>query len=325
MKKLVKGISLLMLSGLIITSVSCKKDEPTPDPQPQQKTIAEIAVADPNFSILVDALTRTNLVGAVSDPNANVTVFAPTNAAFASLLQELGFSDLDAVESALGTEGLKSVLLYHVLGTEVKSSAVSTGYVSTLSVRSADQPLSLYISTQNGVKINDRATVTAADVDASNGVIHVIDRVILPLTIYQLLEVNPNYTALVTALGVADGNLDDLTNDPTAGPFTLFAPNDAAFGAALQALGLPNLGALVAAIGTDGVADVLLYHVLGGNIRSSQVGAGDFTTVNGSDITIGISGGVTITDANNNVRNVTTVDIQGTNGVIHTIDGVLLP
>jgi transforming growth factor-beta-induced protein len=324
MKKLLTNMSKLLLVAGLTMAVGCKKDD-DPAPTPELKTIAEIASNDPNFSILVDALTRTNLVAAVNDPNANLTVFAPTNAAFAALLTELGLPDLDAVEQALGTEGLANVLLYHVLGAKVMSANVSTGYVATLGTRAADQNLSLFINTQSGVRINNRAAVTTVDVEASNGVIHIIDRVILPLSIYQLLEVNPNYTALVAALGVADGNLDDLTDDPAAGPFTLFAPNDAAFGALLQTLGLPDLAALVGAIGTDGVSDVLLYHVVSGNIRSNQVPAGDVATVNGEDITISTTGGVTITDANGGTVTVTNVDIQGTNGVIHTINGVLLP
>lgn len=302
---------------------ACKKDDPTPTPQAQ--TIAEIAAGNPDFSILVDALTRTGLLDAVSDPDAELTVFAPTNDAFVALLGELGLGSLDAVEAALGTDGLRTVVLYHVLGAEVKAADVTTGYAATLANREANQPLSLYINTSAGVKINARATVTTADVDASNGVIHIIDQVILPLSIFELLEVNPNFSALTTALTVADGDLDALTSDPVAGPFTLFAPQDESFAALLQTLGLADLNALVGALGTDGLSDVLLYHVVAGNVRSSQVPAGVVPTVNGENINISLAAGVEITDANSNTVDVTSVDIQGTNGVIHIINGVLLP
>jgi transforming growth factor-beta-induced protein len=325
--KMKKHVKFWMASAMAISLVSfssCKKDD-NPDPDPQPQTIAEIAAGNPDFSILVDALTRTNLLDAVSDPDADLTVFAPTNDAFVALLGELGLGSLDAVEAALGTDGLRNVVLYHVLGAEVKAADVTTGYVATLANRDTDQALSLYISTAAGVKINDRATVTTADVDASNGVIHIIDQVILPLSIFELLEVNPSFSALVTALGVADGDLDALTSDPAAGPFTLFAPQDEAFTALLQDLGLADLNALVAALGTNGLSDVLLYHVVAGNIRSTQVPAGVVATVNGENITISLTSGVQITDANSNTVTVTSVDIQGTNGVIHIIDGVLLP
>jgi transforming growth factor-beta-induced protein len=324
MKKHVKTWMVSAIAISLFTLSACKKDE-NPNPDPQAQTIAEIAAGNPDFSILVDALTRTGLLDAVSDPSAELTVFAPTNDAFVALLGELGLGSLDAVEAALGTDGLRTVVLYHVLGAEVKAADVTTGYAATLAVREANQSLSLYLNTNSGVKINSRATVTTADVDASNGVIHIIDRVILPLTIYELLEVNPQFSALTTALGVADGDLDGLTSDPAAGPFTLFAPQDESFVALLQTLGLADLNALVGALGTDGLADVLLYHVVAGNVRSTQVPSGLVPTVNGENISINLASGVQITDANSNTVSVTTVDIQGTNGVIHIINGVLLP
>ncbi|MDG1806073.1 fasciclin domain-containing protein, partial [Flavicella sp.] len=135
---------------IILTLTACNDNDDTNemmDMEDQPQTIAQIATADENFSILVDALTRTDLVGVVSDASANLTVFAPTNAAFADLLAELNMSSLDEVETALTTEGLKNVLLYHVLGAEVKSSSVSTGYVAT----ATEDKLSFYVNTSDGV------------------------------------------------------------------------------------------------------------------------------------------------------------------------------
>jgi len=317
--------SALILAGFVFANGACtKEDEPTP-PSPSQKTIAQIAADDGDFSILVDALSRTGLLATVSDNSANLTVFAPTNQAFADLLAELNLPDLDAVENALGTEGLKTVVLYHVLGMEVKSNMVSTGYVSTAAVNSTDDALSLFINTMSGVKINNRAMVTTPDVDASNGVIHIIDKVILPLSIYDLLMVNPDYSSLTTALGVADGNLDALLADIAAGPFTVFGPDNMAFGDLLTELNLADLPAVVASLGTDGLADVLLYHVVPGNINSDEVPSGMVTTASSEMFSIDMTAGVAITDKNNRTGMVKVVDIQGTNGVIHTIDKVLLP
>ncbi len=223
MRKIALNIgSLLLGATLIFGTSSCDKENEPSYNQPEQKTIADVATENGNFTILLDALERTNLTAAVSDPNASLTVFAPTDAAFQDLLTELNLPDLDAVEAALGNDGLKTVLLYHVLGAEVKSSMVTTGYVSTLGTNASNDALSLYISTSSGVRINDRANVDMPDVEADNGVIHVIDKVILPMTIYQLLDVNPEFSSLVTALGAADGDIDDLLNDPTAGPFTTY-------------------------------------------------------------------------------------------------------
>ena len=325
MKTFALKIGSLALAAGLFFATGCKEDNDPAPQSPTQKTIAQIAADNGNFTVLVDALTRTGLLATVSDPNTNLTVFAPTDQAFADLLSELNLPDLDAVEAALGTDGLRTVVLYHVLGAEVMSSMVSTGYVSTAATNTTNDALSFYISTANGVMINNRAEVKDFDIDASNGVIHVIDKVILPQTVYQLLEVNPNFSALVTALGVADGDLDDLLNGPANGPFTLFAPTDAAFGDALQELNLADLNALVAALGTDGVADVLTYHVVSGNVNSDEVPTGAVPTVNGENISISTTGGVTVTDANSRVANVTTFDIQGINGVIHVLDKVLLP
>jgi transforming growth factor-beta-induced protein len=325
MKTMSMKLSALLVASSLLFSSGCEKEEENPITPPAQKTIAQIATENPDLSILVDALTRTNLVGAVSDPNANLTVFAPTNAAFVDLLNELGLADLNAVEAALGTAGLRNILLYHVLGTEVKSNMVQAGYANTLGVDGDNNALSIYLGTASGVRINDRATVTTADVDASNGVIHIIDKVILPLSIYQLISANPDFSSLTAALGVADGDLDALLDGPGNGPFTLFAPDNAAFTAALAELNFADLNALVGALGTNGVADVLTYHVVAGNITSGNVPAGVVTTANGADITISLAGGVSITDANSRVSQVTKVDIQGVNGVVHIINKVLLP
>jgi transforming growth factor-beta-induced protein len=327
MKSFALKFSSVAIAATMLVSTGCNKEEDdTTPPAPQSQTIAQIASNNADFSILVDALTRTNLVDAVNDANADLTVFAPTNAAFGDLLTELGLADLDAAEAALGTAGLRTVLLYHVLGMEVKSNMVSTGYAKTLAVDAASNMLNIYISTASGsVKINDRAMVTTPDVDASNGVIHIINKVILPLSVYELLAVNPEFSSLTTALGVADGDLDALLSGPSNGPFTVFAPDDMAFSDALSELMLTDLTALVGALGTDGVADVLTYHVVPGTYTSSNVPSGAVTTANGDDITISLMGGVSITDANNRISTVKAVDIQGTNGVIHVINKVLLP
>ena len=322
-----KKLSVLSLAlSLFIGFTSCEKnDDNNNNPtMPDAKTIAQIASDDADFSILVDALTRTNLVDALNDENASLTVFAPTNAAFADLLNELGLADLNAVEAALGTEGLKNVLLYHVLGAKVMSNQVNTGYVKTLAANATDDALTFYITTDGGVKINDRSMVETPDVEASNGVIHVINKVILPISVFELLKVNPQFSSLVTALMAADGDLDDLLMNNN-GPFTLFAPDNEAFSNLLTELQYADLTALVGALGTDGLANVLTYHVVSGNINSDEVPSGSVATVGGPTFTIDLVNGVNITDMNARVASVTAVDIQGTNGVVHELNKVLLP
>lgn len=311
---------VLILSISLFTA--CDDDNDAVGDDQVQKTIAETAVVSPQFSILVDALERTDLVSVLNSDEAMYTVFAPTNAAFVALLEELQLPDLDAVEDALTTEGLKNVLLYHVLGAKVMSSQVSTGYVATAT---ADK-LSIYINTSDGVMLNDRAKVTDVDIDARNGVIHQIDKVILPLSLKKLIMVNSELSSLHTALGVADGGLDALFDDEQAGPYTLFAPKDMAFANLLSDLELASLTDLVNVLGTDGLANVLTYHAVEGVVLSSGVPSGMVPTVNTENIDIDTSNGVMISDKGSDDKaNVIAVDIRGNNGVIHLIDKVLLP
>jgi transforming growth factor-beta-induced protein len=290
------------------------------------QTIAEIAAGNEDFSILVDALTRTNLVDAVSDANASLTVFAPTNSAFTQLLADLNLSDLDALESALTTEGLANVLLYHVLGQKVMSNEVATGYASTLATNSAENNLSVFISTEVGVRLNGDANVTTADVEASNGVIHIIDRVITPQTIAGLVAPNSDFSNLIAAVTASDNDPIDILNDGSSSK-TLFAPTNAAFGTLLADLNLPDLNAVVAAIGTDGIFTVLAYHLVGADVRAADVTPGDVSTLAGQDVNISIdgSGNVVLTDQENRTAIVTITDITATNGTVHIIDNVILP
>lgn len=326
MKNFQFTLAAIFLAGTLVFSSCSKDEEVTPDPTPTaMKTIAEIATDNGNFTILLDALTRTDLAETMADPSQTLTVFAPSDDAFVDLLAELGLANLDEVEAALGTEGLKNVLLYHVLGAEVTSDMVSTGYVSTLGTNASMDALSIYTNTSSGVMINNRAMVSTADVMASNGVIHIIDKVILPLSIYDLLSINDDYATLTAALGIADGDLDALLSDATSGPFTLLAPNETAFADLLAELNIPDVTALVAALGTDGLSSVLTYHVVAGNYNSDELPSGLVATVNGDNISINLTSDVVITDTQDRTSEVTSVDIQGTNGVVHAINTVILP
>jgi len=306
-----KLLSLLLLFTIGMTS--CEDDD---DPDVQQN-IAATASANADFSILVDALTKTDLVGALSGAS-EFTVFAPTNAAFGRALSDLGFADLDALEAGVGNEGLKRILLYHVLGGEVKAADVQTGFASGIAPRTAGGTdyLTMFIESDGGVvKINNKATVRQADIDCTNGVIHAIDEVILPLDIVDLAILSPVHTALVGALGTADG---DLVNALRAdGPFTVFAPVDAGFGA---------IQSTVDGLDATQLSTVLTYHVLtAGNVRSDAVPAGPISTLSGQMVTLGNTGGVTITDQADGISTVQIADLQGTNGVIHAVNNVLIP
>jgi len=296
---------MIALMGIFIMT-GCEKETEEDMKAVADMTIAEYAVSDANFSILVQALTKAELVGALNG-TGNFTVFAPTNAAFNALFAELGISGI----ADLSKETLTPILLYHVLGTEAKSSMISSGYYNTLSPAQGSY-LSLKVDVASGVKLNKTTSVTAVDVDVKNGVIHVIDKVLLPPTVVDQALANDNFTILVQAV-VKAGLAEVLSG---TGPFTIFAPTNAAFEALFATLGISGIADLTAAQLTP----ILTYHVVSGNVLSTQLSAGTVQTLNGP-ISVTLSPAPAI---NTNSKIVAT-DVQGSNGVIHVIDKVLLP
>lgn len=313
MKKLLFG--LLLSIAALTTFTACDKDDDTE----KAKTIVELAQGDPNLSTLVAALQRADLATTLSGTGP-FTVFAPTNAAFADLLKSLNLTKLEDVPVAT----LKSILLYHVVSGDVRSNKLTTGYVSSLSPFSnSTNTLSLYVETGSGVKINKSVSVTTADVVASNGVVHVIDKVIVPPTVVNIALDNANFSTLIAALTRADLGVDYVTLLSGAGPFTVFAPTNAAFTALLAELKFSGLDAIPAAT----LNAVLQYHVVNNaNVRSSQLSNGQVvTTFGGGKFTITTTDGAKITDAKNRIANIAIVDVQASNGVVHAIDKVILP
>ncbi len=323
MKILKWSILFMMIMGL---TVACDDDDDDNGNQPQEQTIAAIVEANADFSVLADALDRTDLTSVLANSSAEFTVFAPDNAAFQALLNDLGYAGLDELENALGTATLKNILLYHVLGAELKSDAVTSGYLSTQAVNANNNQLSSYINVSGGVRLNGSSSVTDPDIEASNGVIHRINAVITPLNVAELITVNDaSFSSLEAALTVADGDLVTVLSDPNAS-FTVFAPDDDAFTAVINATNSGDLTGLVQTLGgTDVLAEVLTYHVVASELQSEDVSNGSVATVNGANITLSSSNGVQITDGQGSVSTVSEANITGTNGVIHMIDGVLLP
>lgn len=303
MKKLNSIITLTLLSGILFFS-SCEKDDDTvPDQMPEESSsIAAIASGNEDFSILVEALIKTDLVNTL-DGEGSFTVFAPDNNAFSALFSELGVTGIQDIPA----ETLKPILLYHVLGETMSSGMISDGYYSSLSPAQG-RTVSMYISTDMGVSINGSANVSSADIEASNGVIHAIDAVILPPTVVDLAVQNGSFETLVSA--VVGAGLAETLSD-ASGTFTVFAPTDEAFGA-LQG-DLPS-----------DLTPILLYHVLGSPVYSDQISSGIVSSLNASDpeIVVEVSDmGVML----NGSAKVVATDIVGTNGVIHVIDQVILP
>ncbi len=275
-------------------------------PPTMPATVVDIIVNSENHTTLEAAVVAAGLVETLQG-DGPFTVFAPTDAAFAAL-------PAGTVESLLEdpTGALTDILLYHVVSGKAMSTDLSDGQMIE-TVLGKDLTVKI---TADGVYINN-AMVTVADLEAENGVVHVIDAVLLPptmpATVVDIIVNSENHTTLEAAV-VAAGLVETLQGD---GPFTVFAPTDAAF-AALPAGTVESLledpsGALT---------DILLYHVVSGKAMSADLSDGQMIeTVLGKDVTVKITAdGVYINNAM-----VTVADLEAENGVVHVIDAVLIP
>jgi uncharacterized surface protein with fasciclin (FAS1) repeats len=320
------GVTMTVALAGSAALVACGGGSDNSDNIANPNNIVDLAKATPDLSILVEALVAAGLVGALSGPGP-LTVFAPTNSAFAALLTELGVT-----KAALLADKplLTAVLSYHVLGAKVNKSAIPLGKAIDPILTGTKDIFKIDVVGANVVITdgrNRKSNITKTDIEASNGIVHLIDKVILPANkdiVETALASNPEFTTLVAALKQA-GLVDALKG---AGPFTVFAPTNAAFDALRQELaGVGNAPITVAALLANlKLGDILKYHVLTSRVLKAEVPVGvAVATLAGTAETISISSGFIITDKKGRTSNITGTDILNTNGVIHVIDKVILP
>jgi uncharacterized surface protein with fasciclin (FAS1) repeats len=300
----------------------------------KRKNIVEIAVSNPNFTSLVAAVLKTGLADALSNPSANLTVFAPTNAAFKQLPAPFNTAhNISGISDAGQVDFLRNVLLYHVLGAEVFSNDVARGSSSatTIKPRGASNDNTIYLSRSFGlIRVNGQSDVIKADINASNGVIHAINKVLLfpTSTIAQIAIADPNFSALVAAL--VKTNLAGVFTGE--GDFSVFAPTDAAF-AKLPAPfnSATNISNISDPATIDALANILKYHVIGSRYFTWDLGilAKPATLANAPNnkltTILGYNTGWVKGGANLYYTQIKPGDILATNGVIHVIGHVLLP
>ena len=305
--------SIFALVLVSAATISCSDDDAAPF-VPAGNDIVSLAQATPELSSLVSALVKyPDLVNVLSG-NGSFTVFAPTNDAFTAVLGAVGQSSIDD----LPEDVLRDILEYHVISSAaLKSTDLSDGQ-SAVTVNGESVVVSINGST---VLIND-AQVTTADIDASNGVIHIMNGVLVPPSMLPIVGTivapayfNKDFTTLIAAVLAADEDILSvlLGNGPSDSGLTLFAPTNAAFEAA-GITELPDAATLSA---------VLKYHVIDATVGSGDLpsGSADIGTLNGDFYLSNVAAGVFI----NGSTEVTAVDISGSNGVVHVIDRTLLP
>jgi transforming growth factor-beta-induced protein len=288
--------------------------EPTATPEPMMKDIVDTAVADGRFTTLVAAVGAAELVETLKGEGP-FTVFAPTDDAFAALPA----GTVDELLKPENKQKLTDILLYHVVSGSVMAADV-TALASAATVLGKDVAVKVDMG---NVYINE-AKVIITDIATSNGVIHVIDAVLLPPSEDAMMEKNT-----IVDIAVADGRFTTLVAAVTAadlvetlsgeGPFTVFAPTDDAF----AALPAGTLDSLLLPENKQQLTDILLYHVVSGKVMAADVVTlTSAPTVLGKDVTITVKDGSVFL---NGTVQVIITDIEASNGVIHVIDAVLLP
>ncbi|MBI5258448.1 MAG: fasciclin domain-containing protein [Burkholderiales bacterium] len=277
--------------------------------------VVQVAQGDARFSVLAEAVVAVDLAGALSAPGP-FTVFAPTNEAFAALLTELGVTKAQLLANK---PLLTAVLKYHVLAVGVPKAAVPAGQAITPldgGIFKVD-PVGAELVITDGR--NRLSRIVNTDIAASNGVIHAIDKVLLPAnkTIVETAVATPSFSILAEAVVAA--NLASTLSG--TGPFTVFAPTDAAFAALLTELGISKQQLLA---DKALLSKVLTYHVVPGRVLKAGVPVGPaIATVGGGTFTVNAA--LAITDQRQRSARITGTDVLASNGVIHVIDKVILP
>lgn len=317
-----KSLLSLCAAGVLALTVSCNKDDDNP---PASNTITAKVVADPSFSLLEKAVVKAGLDATLSGTGP-FTVFAPNDAAFSAS----GISST-AIDG-LSVDYLKRLLLYHTLAAKVVAADVPAG--PNAKVSTANSPADSIFVTKNaaGVFVNGIKVVTA-DVQADNGVIHVLEKVLVPPSGNLVATAQANVggdnglDSLVKAIVRADAAAPGLITLINSNVLTVFAPTNKAFRDLLSALSLSNVGQIPIAT----LQAVLAYHLVTGRAFSSALANGNVTMFAGGATTVnltnGTGGGPTITGAGNaGARsNIIATNVMATNGVVHLIDRVLLP
>ena len=318
---------IVLAASISTTFSSCEDDEDdiTPVTQPTGPTqnIAEIAIADSRTDSLVVALETANLVATFTG-TTEYTVFAPTNQAFVNLLATNSawnrISDIDATT-------LTNVLLYHVTAGKVFASDLTDNtYINTLNTQGSvnNESTVIEVDIAGGAKLNNSSNIEAVDIEATNGVVHIIDAVLLPKNIVELAVLDERFTSLVAALTVFGDTLTGALSGN--GPFTVFAPTNDAFQRLLDSDATWNS---LSDIPRATLNAVLTYHVVSGaNAQADEIAQDQvLTTLNGSQLTVDLSAGAQLITSNMAQGNVSIIvtDVQGTNGVIHAVENVLLP
>jgi uncharacterized surface protein with fasciclin (FAS1) repeats len=312
-------VSLFLIFAILLQS--CNSDN---EFKQEQVTTSTVIKSNAQLQSLASALESTGLL-ATFDGQGEYTLFAPSDAAFQQFLSENGYASLNDVPSVI----LSEILLNHVLVGKYRDTDLpGTGYINTLAkgFASDTNTLSMYIQRNSIVKLNNESTVTLANISTSNGIIHIVDKVIKLPTVYDHLQANVNFSNLVTALNRTDQPDFAGILSGSSSIYTVFAPYNSGFSDFLSEYGFSDLNA----VPQMALEKTLKYHVVvGSNVLSNTlVNSQVISTFANQNFTVKVnSQGINFKDYNNKESNLSPniKDIQCVNGIIHGIDLVLVP
>lgn len=315
--KISKLIKVFFLATVAFFASCDEDDDLYPQLGNDPRSISEIISETGDLSTLSAAMMQTS-VDSLLRVATTYTMFAPNNAAFAGI-------DLSGVDE----DGLENILMNHVFTTVIAdfASTLSTGYITTLAYGPDGTNLNMYLSADSGISLNGMGTVVngSADIGATNGVLHVVDGVLMPPTIVDHVNANPNYSLFAQAIELA-GLADDLAvSDPEMAvyPFTLLAPTNAAMETFLAQLNGAYGWSSLADVPTDLLGEIIMHHVIAEeNLLSTDINGTEPVALDGNSLSINADG--YISDGTYDSAAVVLADIQGVNGVVHGINKVLL-
>lgn len=313
-------------------------------------TISQVIIKDPNFSILEKLMRRIETAATKPEgrilTNLNVpgssTVFAPTDVAFKTFMDANGITDLDKLPLDLVT----NLVYYHVMTGKFLAADFTTGYVTTQATRGTGSNtvnLSLYINTASGVLLNGASKVSSSNLGLNNGVIHTVDAVVTVPTVNDLIKLNPDYSTFAAAVVHADSEAatpvvgNALSN--TSASVTAFVPTNAAFDSVFLELDPTGAVTKITDLPSTQVANITKIHIVSTSTSTPAISSSLFVSRSNTKLQTILSGtagqinfdGKTnpatpiIKDPRARIENIVPRDIQGSNGVIHTLDKVVLP
>jgi len=317
--------SLFLLIIMILSTLTYTGCEDDVNPADQDlDNILTFVQNDPRLTTLADALVTGNLVQTL-ERNGPFTLFAPTNDAFETFLNDNDLNSLDDIEDIT----LTRTLLHHMVQDRLTSGQIIDGYIPTLLIGfSTTNSVNMYVDSRAIADLNLHANIIETDNEVSNGIVHIVDGIIPVPTIIDHVSYSDNFAIFTEALSRSDMAIDFIDTLSSEGPFTLFAPNNEAFDQFFDSNDTLNL---IEDIPPDMLQKILSYHIIPNQnilttnldrLQSYETLAKDKPII---DIQPDGSGGLLIEDEQNSVTNVIAVNIQGFNGVVHAINRVLLP